>query len=683
MKNEMKTPVGYPVFCMTRMAVALLCLFALPVPGFAAETNINSTVGGPIYGATSPATGGVVNINTGANVTGDSSTGHVAGGAAADDNATNNRVNFNGGNVSGWTMGGVVLSGTGNATDNEITLNDNTGGGIISGGRVMFGVTGNADNNRVVVHGGTWDAVYGGYNEGTGNSNGNTVTMYGGSVDLLNGGRSVSVGDSSGNTVIVYGGTVNTIYGGSSISADNNTVTIYEGVIINVGLQGGTFPFNTNNTLNLHGWTGTLTFLHIFQNYNFYLPGTAQNGDTIVTVTNLAVNMNDAVVQVGIEGSSSALGVGDTVTLIDARAGLTATGINMQGVGMQGLSLFYDFNLSYDANKLYATVAENGVQENPQIKVLLEGQSASAAFVGQGGELVAGSGLQNALAAARGANGGAFTFGSMSGGTSRYHTGSHVDVDGFSLMAGFGWNLALNEGKNGTLLLAPFLEAGWGSYDSYNSFSHQPSVRGDGDISYYGGGLLARYDSPVNIYAEVSLRMGRVETDFRSGDIRNAVTGDTADYETSAVYYGAHLGLGYLWNICELLTLDVYTKYLWTRQEGDSVTMAGEKYTFEGIDSHRWRNGARLSYDVVLDSGVVFSPYIGAAFDYEFDSRAKGSVNGRKIDSPDIMGATGMGELGLSFKPSATGGLSLDLGLQGYTGKREGVAGSFQMKFAF
>ena len=79
----------------------------------------------------------------------------------------------------------------------------------------------------------------------------------------------------------------------------------------------------------------------------------------------------------------------------------------------------------------------------------------------------------------------------------------------------------------------------------------------------------------------------------------------------------------------------------------------------------------------------MFTPYVGAAFDYEFDSKARGNVNGRGIDSPDIKGATGMGELGLAFKPSANSGLSLDLGVQGYTGKREGVSGSLQLKFEF
>jgi outer membrane autotransporter protein len=265
-----------------------------------------------------------------------------------------------------------------------------------------------------------------------------------------------------------------------------------------------------------------------------------------------------------------------------------------------------------------------------------------------------------------------------------------VDVDGFSLMAGLGWSFDLDEGESGRLLVAPFLEAGRGGYDSYNSFNGYASVKGQGDISRHGGGLAARYETPVGpgrLRVEGSLRLGRVETDFESSDIRNPMTGETAEYETAAAYYGAHAGLGYLWDIggpqSIPLTLDLYTQFLWTRQEGDSVAMAGERYTFDDVDSRRWRAGARLSFGAGPDGGPSLAPYIGAALDHEFDSKAGGNVFGRAIDSPDIKGATGMGEFGLAFKPSADGGLSLDLGVQGYAGQREGVAGSLRAGWEF
>ena len=72
-----------------------------------------------------------------------------------------------------------------------------------------------------------------------------------------------------------------------------------------------------------------------------------------------------------------------------------------------------------------------------------------------------------------------------------------------------------------------------------------------------------------------------------------------------------------------------------------------------------------------------------AAFDREFASEVKATTYGFKIDSPDIKGHTGIGEFGVSFKSSMLSGLSLDFGVQGYVGQREGVSGTFQVKYLF
>ena len=77
------------------------------------------------------------------------------------------------------------------------------------------------------------------------------------------------------------------------------------------------------------------------------------------------------------------------------------------------------------------------------------------------------------------------------------------------------------------------------------------------------------------------------------------------------------------------------------------------------------------------------SPYIGAAWEHEFNGRAGATTRGFSIPAPSLRGDTGIGELGLSFKPSATIPLFFDLGIQGYVGKREGVTGSLQAKLEF
>jgi outer membrane autotransporter protein len=173
--------------------------------------------------------------------------------------------------------------------------------------------------------------------------------------------------------------------------------------------------------------------------------------------------------------------------------------------------------------------------------------------------------------------------------------------------------------------------------------------------------------------------MGRVESEFSSSDLRDT-NGRKADYDSESLYYGLHFGAGYVWNITDAASLDLYGKYFWTRQEGDSVKLStGEPVHFDAVDSHRIRAGGRFAYAV----NEYFSPYVGAAYEHEFDGKARATTDSFRIDAPTLEGSTGIGEFGLSFRPTASIPLSIDLGVQGYTGQREGVTGSLHLKLEF
>ena len=180
-------------------------------------------------------------------------------------------------------------------------------------------------------------------------------------------------------------------------------------------------------------------------------------------------------------------------------------------------------------------------------------------------------------------------------------------------------------------------------------------------------------------YAEGSLRAGGVNNDYQNNDLRDEL-GRRAEYSASSAYVGAHLGGGYVLNLGEAASLDLYGKYFWTRQGGDSVTLpTGDPVNFEAANSHRLRAGARLAFS----ASETISPYVGAAYEHELDGKAKASTYGYAIDAPSIRGGTGIGELGLNLRPAEGSPFSLDLGVQGYVGKREGVTGSLQFKFEF
>jgi outer membrane autotransporter protein len=109
------------------------------------------------------------------------------------------------------------------------------------------------------------------------------------------------------------------------------------------------------------------------------------------------------------------------------------------------------------------------------------------------------------------------------------------------------------------------------------------------------------------------------------------------------------------------------------------VTVRSDLLRIKDSDSLRTRLGGRFSYI----GNEHIAPYAGAYWEHEFDGKQSSSVNGVDITPPSLKGDTAMGELGLTLKPSQTLPLSFDIGVQGYTGKREGVTGSLQIRLEF
>lgn len=252
--------------------------------------------------------------------------------------------------------------------------------------------------------------------------------------------------------------------------------------------------------------------------------------------------------------------------------------------------MVYDFDLKTTDTSLMATVTDSvqprgreggpsgdtGARLAPQAKAPLEGVLANVALGNIGADLVAGQGIDQARSAAvargEGPAWGIAPFAAITGTCSRYQTGSHVDLSGVAFMTGFAKRV---ETSMMDILAGVFFEAGFARMDTHNSFSSGPSVDGDGRSSYYGGGLLARLDLKEDLlkglYLEGSFRYGRLNSQWQSDDLHDAVNGRKAEYDLSTPYYGLHAGLGYVWELTESLTLDVYGKYFWTHTEGQST----------------------------------------------------------------------------------------------------------------
>lgn len=644
--------------------------------------------------------------------------------------ANDNRVditNFTGGKNT-QAYGGYAVTTENASGITAITMRNNV---TVRGGR-FYGIYGGfasttpygsasplygfvlSGGNRVHVAGATADFISGGEAHTSGAeaiAAGNEVIVIDSTVtkDIYGGFAFAPVGTAIavGNSVILSGGAVGgDIYGGVSAlsegtgvggSATGNSVTIsgapnlansklYGGIVRN-----GTDPLVvrvgdafSGNTLNIKTSGLTVLGLYNFQNINFYLPSSLAAGDTALTTTGEArLSENDggtgrkATINVGVAGGAAPLKNGDQVVLINAGT-LTGTPANST-VSSQGVTLRYSFDILTQGNKLLATVTSSSL--NPQAKALSEGFISGMAMTLQGADLAAGKGMESAVQASSGAGENVLAgFGALSGGSLRFNTGSHVDMRSLSLLTGLAWGVDCTLGR---FTAGPFFEYGNGSYNTANSFSNAADVDGNGNTYYLGGGLLARMDftstGPGHFYTEASGRAGSIHNKYDSSDLRDA-TGREAEYDSDTPYYGLHFGAGYIWNITDAASLDLYGKYFWTRQSGDSIRLStGDPIDFDDVYSSRLRFGSRFAYLV----NEYVSPYAGVAWEHEFEGKASASTNGFTMQAPSMRGDTGIGELGLLLKPSQTLPLSFDLGVQGYTGKREGVTGSLQAKWEF
>ena len=634
--------------------------------------NGGTTLGFATGGAPNQSLGNLVTLNGPATVVVDTGVNGtlsgVVSGAGALDKTGAGKLTLTGANTygGGTTVGGgtLALAGAGKLGAATGALTVNTGGTLDLGGTSQTVGSLSGSGGSITNSNGAMSAL---------NVNQAADTTYAGSIDgavsLTKSGagelKLTGANTYTGPTEVRSG--ILTLDGGGSLASD--TMALYNGAVFINGGAGVSLSH-----LDVHGnadWDGPLNMAG--KTMNFYVPATMGAGGHPMLSVLGGANISNATVNVGIEGASSPLKMGEQLALIQTTNGaLTGAPANgsSKGEGMQGVTLKYAFNLTTAGNQLLATVSSVGA--NSQSKALSEGFLSSLPLVNETANRLAEQGIAGAVRAARKAeaspdNGSAFAL--LTGGSSRYDSGSHADLDSVSLIAGLSWGMNAAAGR---VTLGAFIEYGDGSYDTYNSFADAASVHGKGDLRHTGGGVLGRFDLDNGAYVEGSVRGGALSNKFRSSDLGR--------YKTDSAYYGAHAGAGYVLPIDAASSVDVYGKYFWTRVEGDSATLTtGDPVKFKDADSSRLRLGARYRFAV----NDTVTPYAGLAWEHEFDAKVKGAAYGYAIDRPSLDGDTGIGEVGVTVKPSRAMPLSVDVGVQGYTGKRDGWTGSLLLRYAF
>lgn len=529
-------------------------------------------------------------------------------------------------------------------------------------------------------------------NDGGTFTNKNTVVSVNKS-DITNGyvaGTLVALADGdqveiNNQTVVVSYSTVDDVYGTGIVASGNVSARINNQTIVldNATVVGGVYDVSIKNGTSTRSGNDVELTNSRLQLSGINEVGSISGFDTIGLNVTEANKMNAVLTvkkatggQTEFDGvtieiaSDDFLDSSDTYQLINVEGGK----YTFKDLTVKESHTFIETTYTADGDVVLGNgenlTSENNLFNNKTVKAtessktLAESLLGTVAFINQGAEFIADEGIAAMVDAAK--LGGVTAFGVMQGGSTHYNTGSYVDVDGVTFMAGAGLRV------NPNWTMAGFVEAGWA-----NSASHVEGTRGDGDHEYFGVGFATRYQTDGVLYVDGSLRAGRATTEFagRYGQ-------DSASYDAKSLYMSAHVGLGALWDLSESLKLDTYARYMVTYLDDDDVSLNNrynDKLDLDSTVTHAVRAGARL----LGDFNDYASWKVGAAYEHVFDGDAESAVNSFSLDVPSLEGDTGVFELGLRIRPSLESNWAVDLGAKGYVGDREGVTGNMTVRYSF
>lgn len=627
--------------------------------------------------------------------------GTVSGNKTYVQNADLGKTSIYGGRARGYTSGqGVVSQGTALVSNNEVLVQDITADeATLVGG---FTVRGDTSSNAVTVEGAdiTKALLVGGSAEERGTASQNTVTV---SASTLGTGSSI------------YGGYVKT--GDAGNTAENNTVILGADV---TGTGGGVLQLDalyggyaqtavdganvayTGNTL----YTATRLVtqeLGGFQHYQFVATQEQLDAGALVEVTgSKAVVLQadgDQHSTVAIGGTDITFEVGSAYTLIDSAAGfedltgqkLTAgkdlSGIKTDMVVESLPSVIridrttftkddYDLSIIDGANgdqSLVIDIAGGGSTSseiNSETDALMESSLSTLTTHFAADDLF----VDAVLRSRDGKRDGLFT--AARGGKWSYDTRTRIENNIVSGLLGYGAKLSND------LTMGAFIEMGHGSYDTRTHVASSTKA-GGGSHNYGGLGVFGDYAMPSieGLHFTGYLKVGLLRNEFNSN-----IAGANVDYDRTGVYWGAHLGTHYDWDLTQSIRSRVFLSYFYDGQGDESFDIAGEgdvggaHVSYDAIHAHRVQLGSMFEFAV----SDTWRPYLGLTFEQILSAEAKGTATDAQgsfdLNSSDLEGSTGILSAGWTYQD---GNFSTELGLSGYAGTRNGVSGQIQANWKF
>ena len=546
------------------------------------------------------------------------------------------------------------------------------------------------------------------------------VTIKNGLTSFIVGGNANN-GEASGNTVEIknskFANNV-TIYGGKGETTTNNHVIIGENVTSLDGgrlflqtLYGGwngqfsNIPVDTGNKLTLASTVHTRD-LAGFQHYEFLVSKELLENNT--AMLQVAGNMWSPVqfklsgenhTTIAIAGTDVSFKIGDSYTLIQSANGFTdengtkiTAGTELSGIKSDMtlttysslvrthtdtlLAEEYELVVSEDGESLSMNVVDEinngpGVTEiNPETDALMESSLSTMTTHFAADDLF----VDAVLRSRDGKRDGLFT--AARGGKWSYDTRTRIENNIVSGLLGYGAKLSND------LTMGAFIEMGHGSYDTRTHVAGRTKA-GGGSHNYGGLGVFGDYAMPSieGLHFTGYVKLGLLRNEFNSN-----IAGANVDDDRTGVYWGAHLGTHYDWDLTQSIRSRVFLSYFYDGQGDESFDIAGEgdvggaHVSYDAIHAHRVQLGSMFEFAV----SDTWRPYLGLTFEQILAAEAKGTATDAQgtmdLNSSNLEGSTGILSAGWTYQ---AGNFSTELGLNGYAGTRNGVSGQIQANWKF
>ena len=369
--------------------------------------------------------------------------------------------------------------------------------------------------------------------------------------------------------------------------------------------------------------------------------------------------------------SAPTLDVNEQITILQADNGITYVGfdstVKQKNVKANaGTATEFDGTISYEDDRVTYSVEK--VERAHQTTVLGDSRIAAAAFVNQSNDLLA----HVFSTFMHDQKYGLATFASAEGNRSQYDLDSSLKINGWNFMAGIRYKDRLSVGD---WTSAIFLENGEGNYRTWNEHLGH-TFKTNGELTYNGAGIATRLMTDSGFYSEGSVHLGQLKIEMNNALLDTA--GNNWDFDSRSMYYGAHLGLGWLMPISSTLDFDLSGKYFYARTTSDTFRVNDEKYCFSNIDSHRLQLEGKLNY---TENNVTL--YTGLGVEYEFDGQSSMKAASTPKFVSDINGFTAIADLGMRISPSVNSPWLFQANVRGWEGERDGVSGTATIEYQF